>query len=403
MASSPSLIPFSFLLLLIVFFPSSFSIEFNYPAVFSFGDSNSDTGVRIAAGLEELNPPYGETYFLRPSGRFSDGRLIIDFLMMCPAAAAAGCEFGFGFLLLMEEVDEMDMPFLSAYLDSVGAPSFQKGCNFAAGGSTILPASPTSVSPFSFGIQISQFFRFKARVTELLTKGNKFEKYIPQLYSFNQGLYMFDMGQNDLAGSFYSETDDQVVASIPIILLEFETGIRKLYGQGARRFWIQNTGPLGCLPQTIALFGKDPSKLDELGCVTSHNRAAKLFNLQLHALCTKLQAEFSNASITYVDIFSIKFDLISNYSRYGFEHPTTACCGHGGPPLNYNSRVGCGQTKILNGNTVTANVCNDTTEYINWDGIHYTEAANLHVSSQVLTGKYFDPPFADKMPFLLKL
>ncbi|KAM0954254.1 putative alpha-L-fucosidase [Dioscorea sansibarensis] len=380
MASSPSLIPFSFLLLLLVFFPSSFSIEFNYPAFFTFGDSNSDTGVRVAAGLEEQNPPYGETYFLRPSGRFSDGRLIIDFLM-----------------------DEMGIPFLSAYLDSVGTPSFQKGCNFAAGGSTILPASPTSVSPFSFGIQISQFLRFKARVNELLAKGNKFRKYIPQPYSFNQGLYMFDIGQNDLAGAFNSKTYDQVIASIPVILSEFEAGIRKLYGQGARRFWIQNTGPLGCLPQSIALFGKDPSKLDELGCVTSHNRAAKLFNLQLHALCTKLRAEFSSASITYVDIYSIKFDLISNYSRYGFEHPTTACCGHGGPPLNYNSRVGCGQTKILNGNTVTANVCNDTTEYINWDGIHYTEAANLHVSSQILTGKYCDPPLADKMPFLLKL
>ena len=37
---------------------------------------------------------------------------------------------------------------------------------------------------------------------------------------------MFDMGQNDLAGAFYSKTDDQVIASIPIILLEFETGIR---------------------------------------------------------------------------------------------------------------------------------------------------------------------------------
>ncbi|KAH7676904.1 GDSL lipase/esterase protein [Dioscorea alata] len=380
MASSPSSIHLSFLLLLIVFFPFSCSIEFNYPTVFNFGDSNSDTGIRIAAGLEEINPPYGETYFLRPSGRFSDGRLIIDFLM-----------------------DEMDLPFLGAYLDSVGAPSFQKGCNFAAAGSAILPASPTSVSPFSFGIQISQFLRFKARVTELLAKGNKFKKYIPQLESFNQGLYMFDIGQNDLAGAFYSKTDDQVIASIPIILLEFETGIRKLYEQGARRFWIHNTGPLGCLPQNIVFFGKDTSKLDELGCVSSHNRAARLFNLQLHALCTKLQAEFSNASITYVDVFSIKFDLIANYSRYGFEHPITACCGYGGPPLNYDSRVGCGQTKTLNGNTVSANVCNDTTEYINWDGIHYTEAANLHVSSQILTGKYSDPPFADKMPFLLKL
>lgn len=37
---------------------------------------------------------------------------------------------------------------------------------------------------------------------------------------------MFDIGQNDLAGAFYSKTLDQVLASIPTILIEFETGIK---------------------------------------------------------------------------------------------------------------------------------------------------------------------------------
>lgn len=37
---------------------------------------------------------------------------------------------------------------------------------------------------------------------------------------------MFDIGQNDLAGAFYSKSLDQVLASIPTILLEFETGIK---------------------------------------------------------------------------------------------------------------------------------------------------------------------------------
>ena len=37
---------------------------------------------------------------------------------------------------------------------------------------------------------------------------------------------MFDIGQNDLAGAFYSKTLDQILASIPTILVEFETGIK---------------------------------------------------------------------------------------------------------------------------------------------------------------------------------
>ena len=48
--------------------------------IFNFGDSNSDTGGRVAAGLESILPPYGSTFFGGPAGRFCDGRLILDFL-----------------------------------------------------------------------------------------------------------------------------------------------------------------------------------------------------------------------------------------------------------------------------------------------------------------------------------
>jgi hypothetical protein len=70
-------------------------------------------------------------------------------------------------------VEAMDMPLLNAYLDSVGEPSFRTGVNFAQAGCSITPAKPTSVSPFSFGLQIKQFFAFKDKVTKLLAKGMK--------------------------------------------------------------------------------------------------------------------------------------------------------------------------------------------------------------------------------------
>ncbi|KAL5566144.1 hypothetical protein UlMin_029308 [Ulmus minor] len=366
--------------LVFIILPCVNSITFNYPAVFNFGDSNSDTGELCAGFGFSLSPPNGQNYFKTPSGRFCDGRLIVDFLM-----------------------DAMDLPFLNPYLDSIGAPSFQKGCNFAAAGSKILPPTETSVSPFSFGVQVSQFIRFKSRVLELLAQGRKYVKYLPSEDFFAKGLYMFDIGQNDIAGAFYSKTLDQILASIPLILTEFETGVKKLYDQGARNFWIHNTGPLGCLTQNVLRFGTDPSKLDEQGCVSAHNQAAKLFNLQLHALSRKLQGQYSDASVTYVDIFTIKSNLIASYSKYGFEQPIMACCGYGGPPLNYNFQVSCGQTKIVNGTSITAKGCSDSTDYISWDGIHYTEAANQFVATQILTGKYSDPPFSDKMPFLLNI
>lgn len=67
-----------------IFLPLTASIHFNYPVVFNFGDSNSDTGNLIAAGIESINPPYGQIHFKKPSGRYCDGRLIIDFLSKSP-------------------------------------------------------------------------------------------------------------------------------------------------------------------------------------------------------------------------------------------------------------------------------------------------------------------------------
>ncbi|KAM7514852.1 hypothetical protein LguiA_004435 [Lonicera macranthoides] len=51
----------------------------NFPAIYNFGDSNSDTGA-FSAVILQLPLPYGETYFRAQSSRLSDGRLIIDFL-----------------------------------------------------------------------------------------------------------------------------------------------------------------------------------------------------------------------------------------------------------------------------------------------------------------------------------
>lgn len=50
-----------------------------FPGIFNFGDSNSDTG-GISAAFADLHPPNGETFFGHPSGRFCDGRLLIDFI-----------------------------------------------------------------------------------------------------------------------------------------------------------------------------------------------------------------------------------------------------------------------------------------------------------------------------------
>lgn len=58
----------------------------HFPAIYNFGDSNSDTGT-VSATFGRLSLPNGRTFFGKPSGRYSDGRLIIDFI----GTASASC------------------------------------------------------------------------------------------------------------------------------------------------------------------------------------------------------------------------------------------------------------------------------------------------------------------------
>ena len=51
--------------------------------LFNFGDSNSDTGGVAAVMGIRIAPPEGRAYFHHPTGRLSDGRVILDFICEC--------------------------------------------------------------------------------------------------------------------------------------------------------------------------------------------------------------------------------------------------------------------------------------------------------------------------------
>ncbi|KAL5981755.1 hypothetical protein ACLOJK_015818 [Asimina triloba] len=141
-----------------------------FPAIFNFGDSNSDTG-GISAAFFPIPQPNGETFFQKPAGRACDGRLVIDFI---------------------------------------------------AGGSTIRPQNLSlfegGIGPFSLNVQVVQFSQFQARTTELYRRGKRRSIYnLPKPRHFSKGLYTFDIGQNDLSVA-KSMSNDQVLASIPDII-----------------------------------------------------------------------------------------------------------------------------------------------------------------------------------------
>ncbi|KAL0312740.1 UNVERIFIED_CONTAM: GDSL esterase/lipase LIP-4, partial [Sesamum radiatum] len=67
-----------------------------------------------------------------------------------------------------------------------------------------------------------------------------------------------------------------------------------------------------------------------------------------------------------------------------FKNPLMACCGYGGPPYNYDAERTC----LDSGYTV----CEEGARFINWDGVHYSEAAAALVAARILTTHYSSPP-----------
>ncbi|CAL5375071.1 unnamed protein product [Camellia sinensis] len=241
----------------------------SFSAIFNFGDSNSDTGAYSAAlGASRL--PDGKTFFGKPAGRASDGRLIIDFM-----------------------AEQLGLPYLSSYLNSLGT-NYSHGVNFAVGGATIRRMNDQPI-PFYLGIQTTQYDQFKARVTNLYNQGKNTSR-LPRLEHFSKALYTIDIGQNDAVRAMFLHNPQE---QIPDMLNQFAQAVHHLYKQGGRN-----------------------------GCTNRWNAMTLEYNKQLKDKVIKLRRELPQAAITYVDVYTVKYGLIRNAKNLGFTNPLKYCTRH---------------------------------------------------------------------------
>lgn len=93
--------------------------------------------------------------------------------------------------------------------------------------------------------------------------------------------------------------------------------LQKLYKKGARKFWIHNTGPIGCLPTMVFNYPPKPDNADQNGCIKPFNEVAREFNKQLKDRVSQLRTQLKDAVLIYVDIYSAKYTLISDAKKHG--------------------------------------------------------------------------------------
>lgn len=160
--------------------------------------------------------------------------------------------------------------------------------------------------------------------------------------------------------------------------------MQALLKRGAKYVVVQGLPTTGCLPLAMYLAPEDDR--DRIGCVKSVNNQSYTHNLVLQAQLQNLRQQFPQAVIVYADYWNAFRMVMKNPGKYGFKEPFKACCGSGEPPYNFNVFATCGSP--------SAKACPNPYQYINWDGVHLTEAMYKVMSDMFLSGTFSRPPFS---------
>ncbi|VAH78530.1 unnamed protein product [Triticum turgidum subsp. durum] len=251
-----------------------------YKRLFSFGDSLTDTGNYIIHYSNASGPvlalPYGETFFGHPTGRWSDGRLIIDFI-----------------------VERLGFQYWPAYLK--GAAGKSPAEEFR----TMDLLTPSPIPPYSLGVQIDLFKKVLAMIAS--TDQERNEVMASSLFLVGE------IGLNDYNHPFLqNKTMEWVRPLVPQVIRSIVLSIEALIELGAKTMYVPGIFPLGCTPLYLSLFpgdDRDPAT----GCIRGLNDLILVHNHMLEAKLEELRRDHPSVSITYVNCFDKEMVLEACY------------------------------------------------------------------------------------------
>ncbi|MCO5583631.1 hypothetical protein L7F22_037544 [Adiantum nelumboides] len=267
-----------------------------YPAIFVFGDSLSDTGNGVLSAnpifLRTAQRPYGETVPGNPDKRFSDGRLLVDFL-----ATRVG-------LPLVK-------PSLDQTLDQTA--NFNTGANYAVSGATAERASTRFILPLtrlSLDVQVTWHLALKASTLTLQK---------PSADAFNNGLYVLEIGDNDYRGALTAiiPTPPATIISsiVPAVISKIRNATEVLYASGARKFLYISIPLLGCSPSLLSPNPTLPK--DNNGCIIDFNTVSNAHGAQLLALVNDLRSLHPDATFTLLNYNGAYTQVLTNSASLG--------------------------------------------------------------------------------------
>ncbi|KAF6174106.1 hypothetical protein GIB67_020288 [Kingdonia uniflora] len=321
-----------------------------YPAIFVFGDSTVDPGNNnyITTILRANHKPYGRDFPTHvPTGRFTNGRMVTDFL-----ASSLG-------------IKELVPPYLDPTLSN---EDLRTGVSFASAGSGLDDMTNVAIGVIPVSKQPRLFKEYKEKLIKVVgeTEANSI---------IGGALVMISAGTNDIIFSFYDSFVRRVEFNMgryqDFLLQKLHDRIKELYDLGCRTFVLPSLAPIGCLPiQMTAKFENSSART----CVEKENADARSYNSKLEKLLPEIQVSLSGSKLIYASMYDPVIDIINNPQKYGFLVTNRGCCGSGlvemGPLCN-----------------VASSVCKNSTQYLFWDSVHPSQAT-YSVIAKVLADKF---------------
>ncbi|XP_062116057.1 GDSL esterase/lipase At3g48460-like [Humulus lupulus] len=335
-----------------------------FKKIYAFGDSFTDTGnTRSATGPSGFGHvsslPYGMTFFHHPTNRYSDGRLVIDFV-----------------------AQSLSLPYLPPYKYIKG--NSPNGVNFAVAGSTAIDHEffvknnlTLNITPQSIQTQLLWFDKYlEETVGCKVLDGNCRAAHLDDAL-----FWVGEIGVNDYAYTFGSTVSGDTIRKLGISsYTQFLTALLK---KGAKYVVVQGLPMSGCLPLSMVL--APPEDRDNMGCVKSVNNQSYTHNIAILNLVKSLRRQFPQAVITYADYWTAYQTVMQSPAKFGIKETFKACCG-AGEPYNFDVFSVCGMPSI--------SACPNPSQYVNWDGVHLTEAMYKVVSDMFLKGSLTHPRFS---------
>ncbi|KAF8100874.1 hypothetical protein N665_0214s0034 [Sinapis alba] len=309
-----------------------------FQALYVIGDSLVDSGNNnnLPTVIKSNFAPYGSDFEGgKPTGRFSNGKTIADYIAIYYGLPLAPAYMG---------------------LSKEQKNNISTGINYASASCGVFPDTGKRLGQcLSLSVQIDLF---KETIDKNLKQRFKTKQELSKHLA--ESLFMIAIGINDYVFFFNKTTDPNEFANK--LLHDYLIQIQRLQRLGARKFFINNLKPLGCYPNIIA------NTMPRGSCDDNLNLVISIFNAKLRKGLNQLKEKLSNTSFLYSDYFNFMLGLrgpSSNQASSNLMESTTPCC-----PSVYDGKLltGCKQDSIA---------CKVPDSHIFFDPFHPTQLANF--------------------------